>query len=335
MSRGLEMNTKCHRYRAIIPVAGFGTRLFPATMAIRKEFCPVPDADGLLKPAIFILLEELDSSGIEEICLVIQREDEAVYRSVLEHPTDPDILHRLPQAMQEWEARFRRIAGHVQFAYQDEMRGLGHAVLQAASFAGDEPVLVLLGDTLYRSHTQEPCVAQLLRAYEQILEAPAAMVAVQRVPWQQTRSFGIFAGEWLAGRSDLMNLTRICEKPDPRYARDHLLMPAPGHSDDENVPPCCYAAFGAYIIGPEVFGQLRRMVEDADLAAAHAGVTEAAGAAAHAGVTSPRPEVEFTEALAQVMQRSGMLAFVPDGTSFDIGNVPAYQRTVAEFAQSR
>ena len=77
--------------KAIIPVAGFGTRLYPATHGLKKDFFPIPDKDGLVKPVILILLEELVASGIEEICLVLGSEEERQkYREYFEIPLPKD-----------------------------------------------------------------------------------------------------------------------------------------------------------------------------------------------------------------------------------------------------
>ena len=148
-----------HKVRkAVIPVAGFGTRLYPETRTLKKDFFPIPDKDGMIKPVILILLEELMNSGIEEVCLVLGSEEERQkYRDFFETPLPDEHLHKLSSEMQEYENRILAIGKKLRYAYQTEKRGFGHAVYQAADFAGNEPVLLLLGDTLYRSDSNKPC----------------------------------------------------------------------------------------------------------------------------------------------------------------------------------
>ena len=92
--------------KAVIPVAGFGTRLYPASRALKKDFFPIPDKDGIVKPVILILLEELIKSGIEEVCLVLGSEEERLkYKDFFETPLSEEHLMKLSPEMQEYENR--------------------------------------------------------------------------------------------------------------------------------------------------------------------------------------------------------------------------------------
>ena len=152
--------------KAIIPVAGFGTRVYPETRGVRKEFFPVVDKDGLIKPALLTLLEELDKAGIEEICLVIGKGDKEIYRNYFEKPLEWEHFQKLPDNMKEYEKKILRIGQKIHYAVQEERQGFGHAVFQCREFTDGQPVLLLLGDTLYSSNTNSSCVEQLLEAYE-------------------------------------------------------------------------------------------------------------------------------------------------------------------------
>ena len=144
--------------KAVIPVAGFGTRLYPATRAIKKEFCPVIDKDGLVKPVILVLIEELIASGIEEIGLIINPEDKSFYEDYFTKSIAIEHYEKLPEQMKNYEDSLRQISSKLTFLYQKEQKGFGHAVYQSREFTEGEPVLLLLGDTLYRSNTETPCI---------------------------------------------------------------------------------------------------------------------------------------------------------------------------------
>ncbi|MBR4767921.1 MAG: hypothetical protein IK088_02990, partial [Lachnospiraceae bacterium] len=293
--------------RAIIPVAGFGTRLYPATRGIKKEFCPVVDKDGLVKPVLLVLIEELVNAGIEEICLILNPGEKDLYEDYFRKPLSMEHFESLPENLKEYEERFRHMAEKVSFVYQTKQLGFGHAVYQAAEFASGKPVLLLLGDTIYESHTSEVCTSQLIRAYDTYGKP---MVAVQEVPLQDVQNFGIFAGAWEDKKKTVMDLDRIREKPTAGYASDFLGMPGRGRKKTSY-----FGAFGAYVLTREIFDELGKMCRDKE----------------EGKLTG---EVQLTEALAHVMKDSGMMGFVPEGESFDIGNARAYRSTFERFGKT-
>ena len=201
--------------KAVIPVAGFGTRLYPETRGVKKEFCPVVDRDGLVKPGILVLLEELDAVEIEEICLILNRQEQAYYESFFFQQLPEEHYEKLPENMKQYEKKIRRIAQKLQFVYQDEQKGFGHAVYQARDFADGEPVLLLLGDTIYQSDTGVPCTRQLLDAYEQYGQS---MVALQKITLSEVTNYGIFSGIWENKEETVLKVVRIEEKPNRNMA---------------------------------------------------------------------------------------------------------------------
>ncbi len=299
----LTLKPKSAVRKAIIPVAGFGTRLYPETRGIKKEFCPVVDRDGLVKPAILVLLEELDEIEMEEICLVINSEERQVYEDYFFKPLSEEHYAKLPKQMQAYEDKIRRIAGKLRFQVQKEQLGFGHAVYQCKEYAAGEPVMLLLGDTIYQSNTGVPCTGQLLEAYRRY---GLSMVALHKVPLEQVVHYGVFAGTWEDQEQTIMQLTRIAEKPQCEYAKDFLAVA------DRSAPDNYYAAFGAYILTHEVFDRLEEMVR---------------------GYVSGGGEIQLTDALIDVQKQYGMMGFVPDGESFDIGNAQAYRHTVSHFGK--
>ena len=292
--------------RAIIPVAGFGTRLYPATRALKKDFFPIPCPDGMVRPVILILLEELVKSGIEEICLVLGSEEERQqYADYFERPLSDEHLRKLNPEAQEYENRILDIGKRLHYVYQREKRGFGHAVYQAAQFARNEPVLLLLGDTIYRSDSNKPCALQLIEEYERY---NALMVSIHSVPLSVVSHYGILHGVWEDKENSILNVDIMREKPKSSYAEEFL-----GVRNKQGEKEY-YSVFGQYILTPEVFAQLHEDIMKKEIDGDHVS------------------EIELTSALEAVRQRSGMMGVRLRGRMFDMGNPAALTRCVEEYA---
>ena len=293
--------------RAIIPVAGFGTRLYPATRALKKDFFPIPCPDGMVRPVILILLEELVQSGIEEICLVLGSEEERrQYADFFEHPLSDDHLQKLIPEAQEYENRILDIGKRLRYVYQREKRGFGHAVYQAAQFAGNEPVLLLLGDTLYRSDSNKPCALQMVEEYERY---NSLLVSIHTVPLSEVSHYGILHGVWEDKERTALSVDVINEKPKPSYAEEFLGV------RNNNGEKEYYSVFGQYILTPEVFEQLHLDIMKAEMDKDYS------------------REIELTSALEAVRQHSGMMGVRLKGRMYDMGNPAALVRAVTEFSK--
>ena len=294
--------------RAIIPVAGFGTRLYPATRALKKDFFPIPCPDGKVRPVILILLEELVKSGIEEICLVLGSEEERrQYEEFFEKPLADEHLRKLSKENQEYENRILNIGKRLHYVYQYEKRGFGHAVYQAAAFTRDEPVLLLLGDTLYRSDTNKPCALQLIEQYEYYNQL---LVSIHPVPLGDVSHYGILSGVWEDKDETILNVNVMYEKPTPDYAEEFLGV------RDKNDNHHYYSVFGQYVLTPEVFRQLEADIQAAD----------AAG--------DKYREIELTTALDRVRQSSGMMGIRLKGKMYDMGNPTALRQAVIKYSET-
>jgi len=291
--------------RAIIPVAGFGTRLYPATRAMKKDFFPIPCPDGMVRPVILILLEELVQSGIEEICLVLGSEEERrLYADFFERPISDDHLNKLSKEAQEYENHILDIGKRLRYVYQRDKRGFGHAVYQAAAFARNEPVLLMLGDTLYRSLTNKPCALQLIEEYERY---NCLIVGLYPVALNDVSHFGIMSGVWEDKDERILNVTTINEKPTAAYAEEFLSV-----RNSMGTREYC-SVFGQYILTPEVFEQLAADIKRAD----------------EEGTSR---EIELTSALEAVRSRVGMMGVRLYSQRFDMGNPAALVDTVAKFS---
>ena len=293
--------------KAIIPVAGFGTRLYPATRSLKKDFFPIPCADGMVRPVILILLEELVKSGVEEICLVLGSEEERIlYTEFFERPLSEEHLRKLNKEAQEYENRILDIGKRLRYVYQREKRGFGHAVYQAMEFTGGEPVLLLLGDTLYRSQTNKPCALQLIERYERYNQL---MVSIHPIPLAEVSHYGILSGVWEDKDNTILNVSVMHEKPKASYSEEFLGV---RNKDGEKE---YYSVFGQYILTPEVFVQLEADVQKAD---------------AEGDTTR---EIELTAALEAVRQKSGMIGVRLKGIMYDMGNPNALRKCVNSFSK--
>lgn len=214
-------------HKAIIPVAGMGTRFLPATKAQPKEMLPVVD-----KPIIQYIVEEAVSAGIEEIIFVT-----AIGKRAIEDHFDRnfELEYRLEQKKKEAELKMINDLGNLaKFAFvrQQKPLGDGHAILAAAHFIGeDEAVAVLFGDDIIKS--EKPAIGQLMEIFSKYGDP---VVALEKVPKQNVSKYGIIDGVDLDNR--VWEIKNFVEKPKAEEAPSDL------------------AAVGRYIITPEIINTL-------------------------------------------------------------------------------
>ena len=285
--------------KAIIPAAGFGTRLFPATKATKKELFPIVDRDGIAKPAILLIVEEALEAGIEEVILVVQEEDLDDFRRLFNTQVSIENFNKLSRKSQEYARRILEIGRRVSFVIQTAQEGFGHAIYCTREAVGDEPFLLMLGDHLYQSNGDRSCAQQLMDAY---VQHGANILGLRRTPEGQIANFGTVAGVWLE-QDLLLNVTEFAEKPTIDYARMNLRVP--------NLPEDEYlTVFGQYIIKPKLFSYLEEHIIH--------NVRE-------------RGEFQLTSALDRLRQEDGFLGLVKDGRRYDIGLPQYYLETLATF----
>ncbi len=232
------MSTAPTRIRkALFPVAGFGTRFLPATKAQPKEMLPVVD-----KPLIQYAVEEAYAAGIRDMIFVTGRNKRAIedhYDTAYELESELENSHKT-----ELLAIARSVMPDdmsCSYVRQSRMLGLGHAVLCAEHLVGNEPFAVLLADDLMvGAESGEPVLAQMTRIFSRL---GSSIVAVQEVPLEQVRRYGIVAGEAIEDR--LVKVSHIVEKPLPEEAPSRL------------------GVAGRYILTPGVFDDLRHQTQGA------------------------------------------------------------------------
>ncbi len=218
----------CHNRRvgvirkAIVPMAGLGTRLYPVSIVLPKGLMPFVLRDGRITTGLQLIATALIEAGVEQIGVVVSPDQEPVYRRFLEGDTAHygDAIARKPDLQAAFEA-LRRLQRCIALIVQSEPYGFGHAVWCARAFAQDEPVLVMLGDHIpLRTGARSP-IEQALSLFES-LRAP--LYAVYRVPLQVVERYGILRGE-PTGQPRLYRLQQVVEKPTREYAQQALCTP--------------------------------------------------------------------------------------------------------------
>lgn len=217
--------------KAIIPVAGFGTRFLPATKAQPKEMLPLVD-----KPVIQYLVEEAADSGIKEIILVTGRGKRAI-EDHFDHAVELE-SYLESRGKSELAKSIRNISSIAFFSFvrQKEPRGIGDAILQARSLIGNDPVAIMSGDDIIDTNSGDPALKQLIKVYEKYRKP---VVAVVRIPKEETYKYGVIAGEEIEPKT--WKVTRNVEKP------------APGKE------PSNLAIVVKYILTPEIFDYLEKV----------------------------------------------------------------------------
>ncbi|MEG2203404.1 MAG: UTP--glucose-1-phosphate uridylyltransferase GalU [Christensenellaceae bacterium] len=212
--------------KVVIPAAGLGTRFLPATKAQPKEMLPIVD-----KPTIQYIVEEAVASGIESILIITGRSKRAI-----EDHFDKSIELELELKKKHKDDLLKivdDISNMVNVVYirQKEPLGLGHAILTAKDYIGNEPFGVILGDDIVRG--EKPALKQLIDAYD---ECQSTVLGVQRVPISETDKYGIVDTDDLSGK--LHKVNSLVEKPNTNDAPSNI------------------AILGRYIITPEIFEML-------------------------------------------------------------------------------
>lgn len=296
--------------KALITAAGHGTRLFPMTKIIRKEFMPVLDGAGRMVPLIVAHVLDAVAAGIQEIALIIQPEEEPVFRRLLHEPVPPEVFARLSRENQERAREIEAAGSRVTLIPQPEQRGLGHAVLAARDWIGDDPFLLVLGDHYFQGAAGaadgagaagvdvDAGAGQVaLNPYVQLVDAygrlDGALIGLAETPEGEIGRFGTVTG-LREEDSTILAITELKEKPDLDYAREYLRV-ADMEADRY------YTVFGLYILPPRLTAILAEMESDG---------------------AYDRGELQLTGALDRLRSEQGMRGLPIRGRKIDIG-VPA------------
>ena len=295
----LVIEAGSHVRKAVIPAAGFGTRLFPASKAMKKELFPIIDSSGQAKPAIMAIVEEAIEAGIEEIALIVQQGDIELFESFFKTPPPIEHYNKLSKENKAYCDYLLELGSKVAFVTQDVQEGFGHAVYCAKEWVGNEPFLLMLGDHLYGSDEERCCARQVVEAYEQVGHS---VVGLKETPIEHLSNFGCVTGVWKE-EDTLLSVTEFYEKPDPEYAMEHL------HVDGMDVDQFL-TVFGIYVIQPQIFEFLEQNI---------------------AHNLRERGEFQLTSCLDELRKAEGFSGYVVKGKRYDIGLPEEYRQTVIDF----
>jgi UTP--glucose-1-phosphate uridylyltransferase len=286
-------------------VAGLGTRHFPASHAVKKELFPVVGPDGIARALFHYHLLELEAAGIRELCIIVQPGEDEMIRAYLNGPGD-DYLKRLakyPALLREAE-QMRGFAQRISFAVQTTQEGYGHAVFQSREFANGDPVLLCLGDHLFRGKPVSPFLelAQMAGG-----SGGRSVSAVNRISAGELKGYGTISGRRRADQPRLIDVSLIIEKPAVAVAQEKL------HVD--GLPAGVWLGwFGMHLLAPSIYDILAEMIRDN---------------------VRDNGEFQLTRAQEIQRQREGYLALeMTNAQRFDFGVPDDFVRSVQAFRQA-
>lgn len=284
--------------KAIIPIAGYGTRLFPATKAVPKALFPIIAEDGIAKPVIQLIIEEALSAGVEAVCLVAQPQQVDPIADYFSGAVADAILEKPELATQA--ERLAEIGQRLHFAIQEKPEGFGHAIYCAKDFAAGKPVMILLGDHLYISESEAACAKQLVDVYAEVGQSVTSLDLCHE---SELSLNGIVHGNPDPESERLYTLAQIAEKPTAAFAQQHLRV--------EGVPEQQYLCnFGIDLLTPLLFDIL-------DYNYKHGIVTHS--------------EIQLRDAMSEMIKQEGMSGYRVAGQRYDTGNPQELLRTVNAF----
>jgi UTP--glucose-1-phosphate uridylyltransferase len=289
--------------KAVVPVAGLGTRLFPASHACKKEFFPIVGPDGIARALVHYQIMDLVDAGIEQICIVVRPGEQQSVINYFQGPGEAYIkrLENYPPLAQEAE-RMRAALDCICFAVQERQEGYGHAVYQSKAFAKGDPILLCLGDHLFRS-SGKSCHSQLMQAFE--VCGGKSVSAVNRIHADDLKGYGTIAGKRRPANPDLIAVSLIVEKPSVEVASKELRVD--GLGADEFL-----GWFGMHALSPSIYDILEEMI---------------------AKDIRQKGEIQLTYSQELQRQREGYCALeMKDGKRFDFGMPQDFVKSVTEFA---
>jgi UTP-glucose-1-phosphate uridylyltransferase/mevalonate kinase len=285
--------------KAVIPAAGFGTRLFPATKTLKKEMFPVIGRDGRARPVIMAIVEEVMAAGIEEVAIVIQENDRELFEGFFHQRLAVEHFNKLSKDDQKYTQHIMDMGSKVRLLVQDSQDGFGHAVHCASEWVGGEPFILLLGDHLYSSDHELSCTGQLMEVYER---TGRSVVGLQETPAGEVHHYGCATGIW-QDEDAMLSITEFAEKPSAEYAREHLVTQ---HVREDHF----LTLFGQYVLTPRIFDLLedniRRNMREGG-------------------------EFQLTSCMDRLRLEEGFVGCKVKGRRYDIGNPAAYRDTLIQF----
>ena len=285
--------------KAIIPAAGMGTRMYPATKALKKELLPIIDRDGRAKPIILAIVEEAINAGIEEVGIVVQSGDRDLFYDLLKSPPKPELWSKLSAENKQYSEYLAALGDRITILTQTEQVGFGHAVYCTRDWVNDQPFLLLLGDHVYTSQIESSCATQMLDIYQQNNTSVIGITVMQA---DIIHKAGCVGGRWKTPQS-ILEIAQIYDKPTLEYAREHLQVP--GMTEDEFL-----GMFGMYILEPIIFKLLALEIDNNERF---------------------QGEFQLTTCLDKLSQQYGAIAYLVQGQYYDTGMPLFYRQTMIDY----
>ena len=282
--------------KCLFPAAGYGTRFLPATKAVPKEMLPI-----LTKPLLQYGVEEALSAGINNMAIVTGRGK----RSIEDHFDDAfELESQLKDTSKEhYLDEIKDVIKKATFTYvrQQQMLGLGHAILTGEPLIGNEPFAVILADDLCDC-SGDGVISQLIEIYKKY---QCSVIAIEEIPFTRIEDYGVISGDLIDGTNDTYRVTNMFEKPKSpdliEFAKDRV---------DPNNAPNFMAIVGRYILTPDIFDILKKIKPDNN------------------------GEIQITDALFSQAKQGKVIAYKFKGKRFDCGSVKGYLEATNHFAKT-
>ena len=285
--------------KAIIPAAGFGTRMYPATKALKKELLPIVGKDGRAKPIIVAIIEEAVSAGIKEIGIVVQQSDRDLFCEVLKSPPQPELWSKLSAENKEYSKYLSELGDRITILTQGEQEGFGHAVYCARDWVNNEPFLLLLGDHVYTTEIESSCAAQMVDIYQQ---HGTSVIGITVMHEDIIHKAGCIAGTWKTDK-EILAISQIYEKPTLEYAREHLKVAEMAQNEFLGV-------FGMYVLEPAIFELLASEITNNERF---------------------KGEFQLTTCLDKLRINNGAIGYLVQGKYYDTGMPLFYRQTIIDY----
>ncbi|MGF1590463.1 MAG: sugar phosphate nucleotidyltransferase [Pleurocapsa sp.] len=286
--------------KAVIPAAGFGTRMYPATKALKKELFPIIDKDGRAKPIILAIVEEAISAGIESVAIVVQECDRDLFNDLLKSPPKPELWQKLSSENRAYTEYLQTISDRITILTQTEQEGFGHAVFCSRDWVDNQPFLLLLGDHVYTSD-DDSCAAQMVNIYQ---ELGTSVIGITVMDGDVIHKAGCVGGKWKT--ESILEIAQIYEKPSLEYARQHLQVS--GMPQDRFL-----GVFGMYVLESAIFNLL-----DSEIA----------------NNERFKGEFQLTTCLDKLRAEHGAIAYLVKGQYYDTGMPLFYRQTIIDYYQN-
>jgi len=278
--------------KCLFPAAGYGTRFLPATKAVPKEMLPI-----LTKPLLQYGVEEALSADITNMAIITGRGK----RSIEDHFDNAyELESQLSGTSKEYYLdEIKNIIEKATFTYvrQQQMLGLGHAILTGEPLIGNEPFAVILADDLCHC-SEDGVISQLIKIYRKY---QCSVIAIEEIPHTHIERYGVIFGDLIDGTNDTYRVTNMFEKPKSLDLIDFI--------EDDN-STSLMGIVGRYILTPDIFEILNKIKSGKD------------------------GEIQITDALLSQTKKGKVIAYKFRGKRFDCGNVEGYLKATNHFAKT-